>query len=155
MTVFRVARRDYADLSGRGGTRYAGRWHKKGHPIIYAAGSVALAALEYAVHTSVRPVDSVLMEIEVPDGVAVTIEDRIGGELPGNWSFVEEQSRQLGTDWLLEGKILMLSVPSVVIPFERNLLLNPRHHEFGSVVIKKVAPFFFDPRIFGAGGKTP
>jgi RES domain-containing protein len=152
MTV-RIARRDYADLSGRGGTRYSGRWHKKGHPIIYAAGSVALAALEYAVHTSVRPVDSVLMEIEVPDGAWATIEERIGGELPGNWAFVEEQSRQLGTDWLLEGKILMLSVPSVVVPFERNLLLNPRHPQFASVLVRKIAPFFFDPRIFGAGGK--
>ena len=153
MTVFRIARRDYADLSGGGGIRYAGRWHRKGHPIVYAAGSVALAALEYAVHTSVRPVDSVLMEIEVPDGVSVTIESRTGGELPGNWSFVEDQSRQLGTDWLLEGKILMLSVPSVVIPFERNLLLNPRHRQFGSVLVKKIAPFFFDPRIFGSPGK--
>ena len=155
MTVFRIARRAYADLSGVGGVSYSGRWHEKGRPIIYAAGSVALAALEYAVQSSVRPVDCVLMEIEVPDGACVTIEDRIGGELPSNWSFVEEQSRHLGTDWLLEGKILMLSVPSVVIPFERNLLLNPRHSQFGSVLLNKVVPFFFDPRIFETGGKPP
>jgi RES domain-containing protein len=153
MTVFRIARRAYADLSGSGGNFYSGRWHEKGRPIIYAAGSVALAALEYAVQTSVRPIDSVLMEIEVPDGACVTIEDRIGGELPGNWAFVEEQSRQLGTGWLTEGKNLMLSVPSVVIPFERNLLLNPRHALFASVLLKKVVPFFFDPRIFETGGK--
>ena len=66
MTVFRIARRSYADLSGTGGILYAGRWHEKGHPIIYTAGSIALSALEYAVQTSVRPTDSVLMEIEVP-----------------------------------------------------------------------------------------
>jgi RES domain-containing protein len=154
MKVYRIARRAHAELSGRGGTLYSGRWHEKGHPIIYGAGSVALAALEYAVQTSVRPIDSVLIEIEVPDGVCVTIEDRIGGELPGNWAFVEEQSRCLGTDWLTEGKILMLSVPSVVIPFERNLLLNPRHHLFASVVLKRVVPFFFDPRIFETGGRA-
>jgi RES domain-containing protein len=155
MTVFRIARRAYADLSGTGGSFYSGRWHEKGHPIVYAAGSIALAALEYAVQTSVRPTDCVLMEIEVPDGACVTIEERIGGELPGNWSFVEEQSRHLGTDWLLERKFLMLSVPSVVIPFERNLLLNPRHPQFGFVLIKRLAPFFFDPRIFETGGKHP
>jgi RES domain-containing protein len=154
MTVYRIARRAYADLLGRGGTLYAGRWHEKGHPIIYAAGSVALAALEYAVQTSVRPFDSVLMEVEVPDGACVTIENRIGGELPGNWAFVEEQSRRLGTDWLTEGKVLMLSVPSVVIPFERNLLLNPRHRSFASVRLKRIVPFFFDPRIFEAGRRT-
>jgi RES domain-containing protein len=154
MIVFRVCRRQYADLSGRGGVRYSGRWHRKGNPIVYAAGSVALAALEYAVHTSVRPTDSVLMEIEVPDLAWSTIEERIGGELPGNWSSIEEQSRQLGTEWLLEKKTLMLSVPSVVIPFERNLLLNPRHNQFKSVLVKRIAPFFFDPRIFGSGGKA-
>ena len=154
MTVFRIARRTYADLSGRGGTAYSGRWNEKGHPIIYTAGSVALAALEYAVQTSIRPVDTVLMEIDVPDGACVTIEDRVGGDLPGNWAFVQEQSRQLGTDWLTEGKILMLSVPSVVIPFERNLLLNPLHPLFASVLIKRVVPFFFDPRIFQTGRKT-
>jgi RES domain-containing protein len=151
MTVYRIARRAYADLSGKGGTIYAGRWHEKGHPIIYAAGSVALAALEYVVHTSVRPADTVLMEIEVPDAACVTIEDRLGGDLPGNWAFVDVQSRQLGTAWLVEGQSLMLSVPSVVIPFERNLLINPRHALIASVALKRVVPFFFDPRIFETG----
>ena len=56
--------------------------------------SLALAALEYAVHASIRPVDTVLIEIEAPDGSCVTIEDRMGGELPGNWAFVQERSRQ-------------------------------------------------------------
>ncbi len=105
MTVFRIARRSHANLSGRGGLLYAGRWHDKGHPVIYASGSVALAALEYAVQSSVRPIDSVLMEIEVPGTYCVLLEDRIGGELPGNWAFVEEQSRRLGTAWLTEKKI--------------------------------------------------
>jgi len=82
MIVFRIARRAYANLSGRGGRLYAGRWNEKGHPVIYAANSVALAALEYAVQSSVRPFDSVLMEIEVPEGNCISIEDRIGGELP-------------------------------------------------------------------------
>lgn len=150
MTVFRIVRRSHANLSGRGGLLYAGRWHDKGHPIVYAATSVALAALEYAVQSSVRPIDSVLMEIHVP-GTCAMLEDRIGGDLPGNWAFVEEQSRGLGTAWLTEGKSLALSVPSVVIPFERNILLNPRHRSFSSVSVKRVVPFFFDPRIFDTG----
>jgi RES domain-containing protein len=150
MTVFRIARRSHANLSGRGGLLYAGRWHDKGHPIIYASSSVALAALEYAVQSSVRPIDSVLMEIQVP-GTCAMLEDRIGGDLPGNWAFVEEQSRGLGTAWLTERKSLALSVPSVVIPFERNILLNPRHRMFSSVSVKSVVPFFFDPRIFDTG----
>ena len=102
-------------------------------------------------HTTVRPVDSVLMEIEVPDGECISVEEHIGGELPGNWSFLQEQSRHIGSEWLLDAKSLMLSVPSVVIPFERNLLLNPKHSLFREVHLKRATPFFFDARIFGAG----
>jgi hypothetical protein len=60
------------------------------------------------------------MEIRVP-GTCVIVEDRIGGDLPGNWAFVEEQSRRPGNAWLAERKSLALSVPPVVIPFERNI----------------------------------
>jgi len=37
----------------------------------------------------------------------------------------------------------MLSVPSVVIPFERNFLLNPRHGLFASVSLKEDSAFLF------------
>jgi len=94
------------------------------------------------------------MEIDVPDGNCMSIEEYIGGELPGNWAFVEEQSRRLGTDWLRERRAMMLSVPSVVIPFERNLLLNPLHPSFSMVRLVEVRPFFFDARIFGPNKTT-
>ena len=79
MQCWRIARRRYADLSGSGGLKNSGRWHRAGYPVIYAATSIALASLEYAVHTVERPVDSVLLTIELPDDCVVTIEDILGG----------------------------------------------------------------------------
>lgn len=156
MLCWRIARQRYADLSGSGGLKNSGRWHRAGHPVIYAATSIALAALEYAVHTAERPVDSVLVTIELPDDSLTTIEDVLGGPLPGNWPFAEAQTQHLGTGWLDSRASIALGVPSLVIPRERNLILNPRHDRFSEVRMIEVAPFFFDPRIFltGPPGKS-
>ena len=117
--------------------------------MIYASTSVALAALEYAVHTSERPHDSVLLRIAFPSDSLISIEDLLGGPLPANWPFVDAQTRRIGTDWLRSASSLALTVPSLVIPFERNLLLNPSHPRATELELLESVPFFFDPRLFG------
>ena len=42
------------------------------------------------------------------------------------------------------------SVPSVVIPEEFNILLNPNHANYRSLVWSQPLPFRFDPRLFVA-----
>lgn len=91
MRCWRIARRVYADLNGVGGLKGSGRWHQVGNPVIYAATSIALAALEYAVHTATRPVDSVLVTIDIPSDSILTIEELLAGPLPANWPFTEVQ----------------------------------------------------------------
>jgi RES domain-containing protein len=44
-----------------------------------------------------------------------------------------------------------LSVPSAVIPIERNLLLNPLHPAIAQVRITDDQPFSFDPRLLRDG----
>ena len=126
MLCWRIARKPYADLSGAGGLKSSGRWHRAGRPVIYAATSIALASLEYAVHTAERPTDSVLLTIELPNDSLVKIEEILGGPLPGNWPFVESQTQHLGVSWLDSGASIALEVPSLVIPRERNAILNPQ-----------------------------
>lgn len=148
MILYRITRACYADLSGAGAKFRHGRWHGAGQPVLYTAATVALAAVEYAVHTGERPLDAVLLELEVPDSEIETIEDRLGGPLPGNWAFVEKHTRDLGRVWLESLSSIGLSVPSVVIPTERNVLLNPLHTEFRLVRERRRLPFFFDHRLF-------
>jgi len=41
-------------------------------------------------------------------------------------------------------------VPSVVIPEEFNVLLNPSHTAYVALVWTEPRPFYFDPRLFVA-----
>ena len=149
MRLYRIARRPYANLGGDGGLDYPGRWHDRGFRILYTSPSIALAAIEFAVHSRTRPADTMLVEIELDDGVElVHVADMIGGPLPGNWASDHGHTRPLGTAWLSERKSVALSVPSVVIPLERNILLNPEHPDFDRVAMVDCKPFFFDPRLF-------
>jgi RES domain-containing protein len=42
---------------------------------------------------------------------------------------------------------LPLSVPSAVIPKERNYILNPAHPDFARIVFASPEPFDFDDRL--------
>ncbi|MFK7988181.1 MAG: RES family NAD+ phosphorylase [Sandaracinaceae bacterium] len=42
----------------------------------------------------------------------------------------------------------VLSVPSAVVPEERNYLVNPVHPDFGRIVTAPPVPVTYDPRLF-------
>ncbi len=89
------------------------------------------------------------MDMELDDGVPVVhIVHMIGGPLPGNWASDHGHTRPLGNRWLSENKSVALVLPSVVIPLEHNVLLNPAHPQFDGVATIDCKPFFFDPRLF-------
>ena len=150
MILWRLTRRPYADLSGRGGELADGGWHTRGRPVVYFAASAALAVLEVRVHLDLPldllPDDYVLMQIEAPDDLALRI---IGpSDLPTGWRPREDLCRPIGHAWLEEGSTALLSVPSAVVEVERNVLLNPRHPEAGYVSVADVTPFGWDERLF-------
>lgn len=90
-----------------------------------------------------------LLEIQLEDSLEpLDIAEFIGGPLPGNWAWHHAHTRPLGAAWLLAKKSVALAVPSVVIPRETNILLNPDHPDFHQVTLVDCKPFFFDPRLF-------
>src|SRR5262245_54338136 len=104
MRVWRICRQPYAatTLDGIGGMYTSGRWHGKGHPIVYTASSAALAALEVLVHVDplVAPSDLRLLTIELPDDLAMETLDPAA--LPESWNAVPAPAvlQALGTSWL-------------------------------------------------------
>ena len=58
----------------------------------------------------------------------------------------EESTRRYGQWWSNQRADVAIQVPSVVIPSERNVLLNPTHSEF-SEIAWETQPFHIDKRL--------
>jgi len=149
MRVWRLTRATHATdpLSGRGAALAGGRWNSPGTRVAYTATSRALAALEMLVHVtrdSVPP-DMVFVPVDVPDRLI-----REAARLPDDWANLPygPDARRFGDAWIDEHRSLGLLVPSVVVPTECNLLLNPGHRAFGRVRSGPVERFAFDRRLF-------
>jgi len=150
MRVWRLCRRAHAAPDGEGARRYGGRWNQRGTALVYTSGSASLAALEYFVHVDPEdaPADLILTPIDIPPSLAIgelRIED-----LPADWRSLPapDALARMGTNWArrLEGAVL--SVPSAMVPEEKNYLLNPAHPEFPEMTFAPARSFSFDPRMW-------
>jgi len=144
MVVWRLASGRYDPLSGSGARRYGGRWNEAGMAVIYTSAHLSLAVLEKLVHTEpdLLPDDLVAFKIEFPDDVEVPM------DWPPAWKENARVCRTIGAQWISSGRTLALTVPSVVVPQEHNLLINPAHPRMAEVRIIAQEPFQFDPRLF-------
>ena len=134
---------------GLGSTFFDGRWHNKtARQIVYTGSSRALCQLEKRVHTNgVAVKNQILMRLDLP-GDAV-LHDVIDIGLTPDWASDVAMTRAVGDAWLLRGSSLGLWVPSFVEPLERNLLINPMHHQYGRIKLcVERDPFEFDSRMF-------
>jgi RES domain-containing protein len=150
MVLWRLTRRPYADLRGRGGELADGRWHTRGRPVVYCAASAALAVLEVRVHLDLPldllPDDYVLMRIAAPDHREVQTVS--SSELPDGWRSREDLCRAIGDAWLEEGATALLNVPSAIVEIERNMLVNPGHADAARIAVAEITAFPWDERLF-------
>lgn len=151
MNVYRIgARRWIKDLSGEGAFLYGGRWNSKGLRMLYTSSTISLAVLEVLVHTEVRftPSDFALLTISVPDDLPLW---RLSeADLPPDWRTIPSGSatQSIG-DSFLEGRVQIgMITPSVVVPAEHNLMLNPMHPQYQRVKEVSISDFDFDRRLF-------
>jgi RES domain-containing protein len=150
MRVWRISRQPHAaSLTGTGGLYVSGRWHHRGRPIVYTSATPSLAALEVLVHVDpgLAPADLRLIEIAVPDGVAIETCDPT--RLEANWqTFPPPVTLQdFGSQWLADLRTPVLSVPSAVLAVERNYIINPAHPEARRIRLAQEQAFSFDPRL--------
>ena len=133
-------------FSGEGGLHGAARWHSLGTRLVYTSSSVALACLETLVHmqTLRHSEERWLFTIEIPDRLVEELRD-----LPRGWDVepAGDVSREVGNRWVTEQRSVALLVPSVVVPVEKNALINPRHSRFRVEWVKRPERFCYDPRL--------
>lgn len=154
MIVYRISSTQYAnDLSGIGAGLYGGRWNPRGMNLLYTAGSISLACLEYLAHNfHVMQTNSLcLSKIEVSEDSS--IQEITSNDLPKNWnehSYEPFSTQQIGLDFSAQTQYYGLKVPSAIVPEEFNYLLNPLHGLHKETIIKEqITPFQMDRRLFG------
>lgn len=152
--VWRITTARHAEraFDGEGARLYGGRWNHSGTPLVYTSWTLSLCALEYFVHLepAMAPRSLVAIRAEIP--ADLRIESLEPSELPPDWRTypAPDSLKDLGTAWARKQEAAALSVPSAVIPHERNVLLNPAHPDFGRIRIHPAEPFAFDPRMWKA-----
>ncbi|QGZ40226.1 RES domain-containing protein [Pseudoduganella flava] len=135
------------DLSSMGARLTGGRWNSEGVPMVYASASIALAMLETLVHLGGGdlPFNRFLVRIDIPEA---QWNARSILEAPGGWDAIPAgiTSRTAGDMWCAGARSLLLAVPSVVVPEEHNILINPRHADARLLNATTVRRLAYDPR---------
>lgn len=150
LEVWRVVKRKHASraFDGEGARRYGGRWNSPGQAVAYASGSIALATLEVLVGLdSNTPIEAYVV---VPARFDADVVEVVAAEaLPSQWNQFPpgQETQRMGDAWLRGQTTLALSVPSAIVPYERNYLLNPAHPAFKDVELGSPLPIEFDPRL--------
>ena len=150
MRAFRIVKKTHAltAFTGEGARAYGGRWNYPGIPMVYAAHTRALAALESLAHYggAERRMAFVTFAIEIPDPLAIHLD---AAALPRGWRSGEPgaSTQRLGSAWQLNGKSAALVVPSVLVPQESCVLLNPDHPDIDRIMVSYPEPFEFDARL--------
>ena len=146
MRIYRISKTQYInDLSGEGARLYGGRWNKKGDAMLYFSQNLSLSLLEIVVHVEYAelPMDYSFVEAEVPDSFLKTIK---------SIDFVQPSTvnelQMLGSKWLKKKEGLAMKVPSVILPQESNILINPAHQNFAKLKIIGIHKLDIDPRLF-------
>ena len=120
--------------------------------MVYTTAHRSLALLEGLVH--MRNAQQISVPLHSYVMLPVTFDEELLEELsfarlPSDWDAEPPNysSKSIGDAWLVSGSSPILSVPSVMVPEERNFLLNPNHKLFSRIRIGSPVPCKFDPRL--------
>lgn len=151
MVVYRIEshNRKNQSLSGEGARLFGGRWNRKGERAVYTSMHRSLAMLEILAHVfdsrsfpRLRVMVSILIPSEAVHFIPVE-------ELPEAWDSMSsyQYSETVFHEHCLSDNRLAIAVPSVVVPEEYNVVINPHHESISSVVIEDISPIKWDTRI--------
>ena len=147
VSAFRIVKRKCASLafSGLGARLYGGRWNSIGTAVVYTAGSLSLAVLEWRVHLAQwLPPALLVIDAGFDETLVWT-----PAKLPSGWkSFPAPPAvAAFGDDWVNSRRSVVMRVPSAIVPQECNYLLNPGHPDFAGLVLGEASLFRPDTRL--------
>ena len=135
-------------FSGKGAEIYGGRFNTPGKKAVYASDHLSLSVLEMLVQVNNRErlQNYLCIPFELDEKYIKTMS---ANDLPGGWDSIPYNSisQEYGYMWLESKMTVALRVPSIVIPQEYNLILNPEHKHFNKLKIGKPIAVPLDRRI--------
>ena len=149
MEVFRISREEYSKSLLTSGS--ANRWNLKGQLVLYAGSTRSLSSLELVVNKgAVKPsFQYKVMVISIADDDYLIKQIKIN-ELPANWRSIAAYPdlQNIGAGWYNKRESLVLKIPSAIIPFEFNYIINTEHAEFVTKVsLVRTEDYFWDSRL--------
>lgn len=149
MEVFRISKEKFSKRLLSSGS--ANRWNLRGQFVLYTGSSRSLSSLELVVHRgSIKP--SFLYKVMV---ISIADEDQLVrqvklSELTSNWRSIAAYSdlQKIGSEWYNKQETLILKIPSAIIPFEYNYIINTEHPDFrNKVSLVRTENYFWDSRL--------
>jgi RES domain-containing protein len=140
-----------AALDGKGNIHRGARWNSPGRGVVYTSASLSLCVLESLAQMPLslrkKLPDLAAVRIEIPDDIATRDIDL--ADLPDQLDSKTtwQRCREIGDTWLAEDRQLILRAPSLIVPQERNVMINPAHRLMAEVRIMSIEPFRFDDRL--------
>jgi RES domain-containing protein len=141
-------------FSGQGAKDWGGRWNSGGVAVVYTAAHRSLSILEVLVHikggagTGIAAIREPFYIYSISFDAAL-VEELSISSLPAGWNSEPPTatSQSVGDAWVLATRSPVLAVPSVIVPEERNYVLNPNQARFPEVQIASPVVCSFDPRL--------
>ena len=122
------------------------------HPEVQEALRELLEQLAQA-GTGRLPHDQVCVEITILD--AVSTETVTPSDIPA-WDAADRlASRAFGDRWLAEQRSCVLLTPSVIVPTELNVVVNPEHADFAGVTASTPRALNWDERLKAFAARRP
>jgi RES domain-containing protein len=149
MEVFRISKEAYSHTLSSSGS--ANRWNTKGQQVIYIGSSRSLSSLELVVHRgSIQPATTYkVMVISIMDDDYL-IKQVQPKDLPSNWRSLAGYSalQKIGSTWYNSQETVVLKVPSAIIVYEYNYIINTEHPDFSRAIqLVRTEDYFWDSRL--------
>jgi RES domain-containing protein len=158
LTLYRLAREKYANLSGIGAAVAPGRWNDPGEEAIYTSTEVSVPVLERLARTpkELIPSNLALMKIRISGAwkaYNVALQDPKTMSCLWFYRSLAEAKQDFNAPanvprWFAGINPFAVAVPSVIVPVW-NVVLYPKGIGFWDhVSLESIEPFQFDPRLF-------
>lgn len=148
MTVFRISHQAFIkDLEGIGAKKYGGRWNPPGIACLYCSQHLSLAVLEKFVHAQGKDDMTNLAFLSLKIPAASKLYTVNAAKLDPNWASNIAYTQWLGKQILEDLSYAGFIIPSIIIPSEMNIILNPASPSFKKIIASSPEDFAVDRRL--------